>query len=171
MIFAILPASRFPLHLMLCILLVTGVLRAQDQGPGYWLNAGFGTNSLGFISGSANVSLQPAWGVLSLRGTANSEDLFGDEIWDVGLLYGGAIRSNDLLLSGGVGVAIVGGSRSEGLFSGRVGIPSVIGFPLELQALWQIIPPFGIGLYGYADINSEESFAGFTICLHVGMFR
>lgn len=138
---------------------------------GYWLNAGLGTNSLGFIAASASVSLQPEWGVLSLRGTANSEDLFGDEIWDVGLLYGRSVGLGDnVMLSGGAGIAVVGGSRGGGIFSERVGIPSVIGFPLEAQAMWQFLPPFGIALYGYADFNSVESFAGVTLCLHAGKF-
>ncbi len=65
---------------------------AQPKSPTndsrYWFSGGLGMCTLGSIAGSDNASVQFKTDLFSLRGTANSESLFGDEFYDVGLLVG-----------------------------------------------------------------------------------
>jgi hypothetical protein len=47
----------------------------------------------------------------------------------------------------------------------------VIGFPLEAQVTWLPAEFFGIGLYGFADLNQTRSFAGLTLSVQLGKLR
>ena len=42
---------------------------------------------------------------------------------------------------------------------------------LVLQVFWRPSPVFGVGLYGFADINHSQSFAGVTLGILLGRLR
>ena len=73
----------------------------------------------------------------------------------------------------GAGVSLVSGSISKGLFAEEEPeeIGPTIGLPLEAQLFWRSFRFIGIGLYGYANINPEESFAGATLNIQIGKLR
>jgi hypothetical protein len=139
----------------------------------YWLDLGLGRSTVdeggGFHMGA---TYQFGRNMLSLRATLNGE-LFGKTIGDYGLLYGYALASSRILSSFGVGISLVSGSISKGLFSEEEAetIGPTIGLPLEAQLVWRPLKFMGIGLHGYANINPEESFTGATLCIHIGKLR
>ena len=58
-------------------------------------------------------------------------------------------------------------------FSGeeKTEIEMQLGFPIETQLFWRPLRFLGIGLYGFANMNSQESFCGGTLSLQVGKLR
>jgi hypothetical protein len=141
----------------------------------YWLNFGLGAGSIGEEGGiaiNANLSYQFDSNLLSLRTVGNGE-LFGKSMTDYGVLYGRSLSQNSLFVSVGAGLAMVEGSISHGLFSDEEpeAIGPVLGIPLEVQLFWRPLSFLGIGIYGFANINQEESFTGATLNLQLGKLR
>jgi hypothetical protein len=66
---------------------------------------------------------------------------------------------------------VVDGCRGGGVFSNCADISPVIGLPLELQAFWRPGGLVGLGLYGFANLNQAQSFAGVTLSLQLGRLR
>ena len=140
----------------------------------YWVNfgAGSGTISEDAFALSANATYQFGKNLLTLR-AAGTGELFGKSIGDNGLLYGLALEQKRVFISVGAGIAFVEGSISHGLFSTREPekIGPTIGIPLEIQLFWRPARFLGIGLYGFANLNPEESFAGVSLSLQLGKLR
>ena len=137
----------------------------------YWVNFGLGKGSIGEGGEMAIIldgTFQFGKNVLSLRYSLVGE-LLADDFYDYGLLYGRAFHSSTFFASGGVGLGLVE-VRRGGLFTGKETIYK-FGFPLETQLFWRPLRFLGIGLYGFANFNSEESFYGFAICLQAGKLR
>lgn len=139
----------------------------------FWVNAGLGVGTPG-IAGIVSTSYQfLGSNLLTLRGAATGE-LFGDDLWDIGLLYGRATTAQDYHASISVGMAVMGGSRSTGgLFSDtpREEISHQFGFPIEGQLFWRHFRIIGLGMSGFVNINEERSFAGLAACLQVGKLK
>ena len=145
---------------------------AQDTLSGrdtYWVGAGVGAGSEDF-AGHLNISYQSGANLFSLR-TAGTAGIFSDGFGDVALLYGRATRAPERYQAAvAVGLAVADGCDGGGLGGCRER-PSVIGFPLEAQAFWRPSKIFGVGLYGFADINHLHSFAGVTLGIQLGRLR
>ncbi len=144
----------------------------QTEGNRYWVNTGLGvgTNGMALIAGT---HYQFGPNLLSFRGCVTTEVL-GDEFWDIGLLYGWASSEYDYHISFSSGIAVMGGSRSEGgLFSDtpREVISAQFGVPLEGQLFWRPSGNFGLGLYGFANLNTEQSFGGLALSVQLGKLR
>ena len=139
----------------------------------YWLNLGLGGSTVG-EDGSAALNLNATYqfgrNVLSLRALKNAA-LFKKEIEEYGLLYGLALTSPPFLASFGGGVAVVSGTIDHSPFSPDEKIDPTIGLPLEVQLFWRPFRLTGVGLYGFANVNSEESYVGGTIGLQFGKLR
>ncbi|UCE05771.1 MAG: hypothetical protein JSW07_19605 [bacterium] len=140
----------------------------------YWVNFGAGAGSIGenAIALSANATYHFGKNLLTLR-SAGTGELFGKTIGDDGILYGIVLMQKQVLFSVGVGLASVKGSFSHGLFSSRPPekIGPTIGIPLEAQLFWRPAHFLGIGLYAFANLNSEEPFAGITLGFQFGKLR
>lgn len=109
--------------------------------------------------------------LLSLRGIVTGE-IFGDEFWDVGLLYGRATTAQRYHASISAGVAVFGGRRSlGGFFSGSEKITRQVGIPIEGQLSWRPSGFIGLGLSGFANINEVRSVVGVAISLQLGKLR
>ena len=50
-------------------------------------------------------------------------------------------------------------------------VSDVLGVPLELQLFWRPGSLVGLGLYGFANFNSQRSFGGLTLGLQLGRLR
>ena len=147
----------------------------------YWVNMGGGFGlvngglgeSEGGISGGLSLSYQTGSSLFSIRGVINEEfklDLWGysgppERVWDVGVLYGRVAKASWGLASISGGVGIVGASEYEGSSSLHMGIP------VEGQLFWTPSYRLGIGIYGFANLNTEKSFAGALLCLQIGRLR
>lgn len=139
----------------------------------FWINLGLGPSTVDDGSGfNMNATYQFNRNILSLRLTFSGA-LFGKTIGDYGILYNYALTSSKVLSSFGVGVSLVSGSISKGLFPEEEPeeIGPTVGLPLEAQLFWRPFRFIGIGLYGYANINPEESFAGATLSVQLGKLR
>jgi hypothetical protein len=137
----------------------------------YWLGAGIGAGSEDF-GGQLNTSYQSGANLISFR-VASTAGLFEDGFTDYGLLYGRATQGAEErhLLAGALGVALVDGCEGGGIFSDCRDVSAVIGLPLELQAFWRPGKVVGLGIYGFANFNQSQSFAGLTVSLQVGRLR
>jgi hypothetical protein len=144
---------------------------AVNRRDTYWLGAGIGLGSEDF-GGQLNTSYQFSANLISFR-IASTAGLFEDGFTDYGLLYGRATRAagERHLLGAALGVSVVDGCRGGGIFSDCRDVSAVIGLPLELQAFWRPGKLVGLGVYGFANLNRSQSFAGVTVSLQVGRLR
>jgi hypothetical protein len=143
----------------------------QRRPPTYWLNGGIGVSRRG-AAGIVGGSYQFGGNLLSARG-AGTVAVFGDELWDLGLLYGRATRPGVVHLSLAAGVGIVGGVRPAGgsIFDPQERIPTTVTLPIELQLFFRPTGILGVGVYGFASLNEEESFGGAAAAVQIGRLR
>jgi hypothetical protein len=137
----------------------------------YWLGAGLGVGSEDF-GGQLNSTYQFGANLISFR-LASTAGLFEDGFTDYALLYGRATQDagDRYQLGAAVGVALVDGCRGGGVFDSCRDVSTVVGLPLEVQAFWRPGRVVGLGVYGFANINRSQSFAGLTVSLQVGRLR
>lgn len=149
----------------------------------YWINLGFGGSSFEFATGfSFSHQTQREHGLLSIRFIHNEKlSLFSspaETLWDFGILYGIMNKGTYGMVSISGGGSIVGGVRKGELLEGewfsskytRKNFTSV-GIPLESQLMLTPSPFFGIGLYGFANLNPEQSYFGILLNLQIGKLR
>ena len=158
----------------LLLLTVTGSLYAQSESQKFfWIDLGLGAGSVGEEGVSVNLSgtYQLDRNLLTVR-IVGCGELFGKSLNDYSFLYSRAITTSKILTSVGIGLGMVDGFISQGLFTDEPEkIKMIIGLPFEAQFIWRPFSFLGIGLYGFANVNSEESFYGYTISLQVGKLR
>jgi hypothetical protein len=145
-----------------------------NLGGGFaWVHDGLG-DADGGISGGMSLSYQNGGSLFSIRGVENAElklDLWGEDsgppdvVWDIGALYGRVAKASFGVASISGGLSVVGFSKGEGRSSYRPGIP------IESQLFWTPSNVLGFGLYGFADLNSQKSFAGVLFCLQIGFLK
>ncbi len=163
--------------LCLTVLLVSPVpFAAQSRTPGgpsgVWLTAGLGPGWVHetALAGAASLSYRSGASVLVWR-VAGVAELFGDEMWDIGLLYGRATRTRVYQAWAAVGVGLADGTRSPSFFGQTYQLSSVVGIPLEAHLTWTPASWFGLGLYGFADVNHSQSFAGVALGIDLGLLQ
>lgn len=111
--------------------------------------------------------------IVALRAAA-AIDLFTLDLYDYSLLYGRALPlSSSVELNLMAGLGLMGGTRSYGILSGRepTPLPKHLSLPLQTELVWTPLPWLGLGLCGFANINTEQSFGGFTAAVQVGKLR
>lgn len=126
----------------------------------YWANLG-----LGLSSRFASFSYQIPNHLFSLRYSFDSKFLGSEEDWDVGLLYGKVLTNGKIYTAFSAGLSVVGegfGSEPDQETSYTGGIP------LEGQIFWRPSKVVGFGLYGFANINPQHSFAGLALSFQFG---
>lgn len=168
------PVSTFlilSLLLLGALSMCTRDLYSEPQSQkGNWFNLGFGGGSihgLNRIAFSANWTLRKVNTTYSIRYAALSSafsETGHDYAWDLGVLYGRVITppSSSILISGGIGLS-VGGVLVK--YDDNV---TTIGVPIEVQLFLKPTPSFGIGFYGFVNINTQQTFYGVTLCLTIG---
>ena len=163
---------------LLAVVATVGEATMQDpvtitRRDTYWVGAGLGAGSEDFAA-HLNGSYQFGANLISLR-IASTAGLFDIERTDYALLYGRATRGvrDRHLLSAAVGVALVDGCGIEGggFLGGCQDQSATIGLPFEFQASYRPGKLIGIGLYGFANLNRQRSFAGLTLGFQVGRLR
>ena len=144
-----------------------------NLGGGFcWVHGGLGEGNPG-VSGGISLSYRKGSNLFTIRAVETSEFelyLWGytgplDEVWDVGVLYGRITKSDRGMASLSGGVGIVGASDYGRAASHRAGIP------IEAQLFWIASDRLGLGIYGFANVNSDRSFAGALFCLQIGKLR
>ena len=144
-----------------------------DKGT-TWMNTGFGTSSIG-ISYFGEIAHQRDHFLTSFRISGNNELLWGDNIWDAGALFGVAADPGRWHFSVAAGPGLVGGKHQDlCIFCSEnktTAIPVTIAMPVELQMNFNATKHFGIGLYGFADVNYYRNFYGLALAFQVGRIR
>ena len=138
-----------------------------------WVSFGYGIAALAGADAEDAYSLVGEIGLHLQRGrytgslrTAVLFDIFGDTGYgDIGLLVGRATRAQGFRASASVGLAFVQGT--DPITYADV---TTVGVPLEAQVFYSP-GALGLGLYAFANVNPERSFAGLTLSLHVGALR
>lgn len=154
-----------------------GAASGQEAAPlqpdTYWMHAGLGAGTEDF-AGQAGLSYQHGAHLFSLRVAATS-GLFDDGFADIALLYGRATRvgTRRFRAAGALGISAVDGcvSPGDGGLGGCGDRKTVIGLPVETQLAWLPAAFLGVGLYGFANLNSTRSFAGVTLGVQLGKVR
>ena len=142
-----------------------------DANTHFWLYAGPSVTTLG-MGASGGVSVEVDRHVFSLRATS-TDPSFGQETWDVGMLYGRALVMESFMVSASTGVAVVSGRRYGSLFGQGAGrdLEAMIGFPLEGAVTWVPASMLGIGVRGFANVNTGQPFGGLGVTLRIGRLR
>jgi hypothetical protein len=146
--------------------LVTDALPTRAPGSRAWVSGGLGWASRG-PAGHLAVSYQSGGNLLSARGSGTIA-VFGDPLWDLGLVYGRRLVSGGVHASIGAGVGAVGGETRESIHGDPEPLATTLGVPIEVQLSLRPVPILGIGLYGFGNVNREESFAGVTVAIQIG---
>jgi hypothetical protein len=159
---------------LLISLSFNSVVHAQNSaGPAqkgdFWLNAGIWTGiSYPYWPNAAlSLSYQKGPNLLSARVTESAE-LFGDGVYDVGILYGRCLKEKMgfVSMAGGISYVFFYSSGNGGNLN-----PVGIGIPIELQLFTTPLSFAGIGIYGYANLNLKHPSVGALICLELGKLR
>jgi hypothetical protein len=135
----------------------------------FWVAGGFGFASRGpaaHVSGT----YRSGGNLFSARG-AGTIAVFGDELWDVGILYGRSLLAGVVHASAAAGGGLVGGMTREGVHDDPRPLQRTFGVPIEVQLFFRPLPVLGIGLYGFSNVNREESFTGVTAAVQLGRLR
>lgn len=164
---------------IISILLIHSIVYAG--GDTFWANLGMGIGTVDdgttFLG---NLSYQTRNHVYTLRALSTGTAILdkGKTMNDVGLLYNRVFKSSWIHCSAGAGLAVVCGTiDSTGFTLGGTDsdkdekLGPTIGLPLDVQLFLRPLPFLGLGLYGFADINPEESFLGFALCLQLGKLK
>jgi len=141
------------------------------DGVQYWVHVDPSITTLG-MGGSVGLAVEADRHVFSLR-AASTDPTFGQETWDVGVLYGRALFVDAFMLSASTGVAMVGGRRYKTLFGDGAGtaMETAIGFPLEGALVWEAAPVLALGIRGFANVNTEQPFGGMGVTVRIGRVR
>ncbi len=163
---------------------------AQDQtgeaekkaSPLYRLQAGLGGSSFG-VSGGLCFSYQDGHDVFSARIVRSGESILvlfdpvpEETIWDIGVLYGRAMRSRIFLASISAGVGFIGGVKRGPIKDiardeyERLSRRS-IGFPVEVQLALIPLPFLGFGVSAIGNLTFEQSFASILFCIQIGKLK
>jgi len=135
----------------------------------YWINAGLGIGGSG-LAAAGSVSVQPRKHIISLRAVLTTD--LDEDLSDIGLLYGRVLVQGRFHASLGAGLAQAHGSHRRGFWDDDgEGRKLIVGVPFELQLAWRPAKWLGLGVYGFADVNSVQSFGGATLSLQVGNLR
>ena len=162
---------------------------------GSLVNGGIGSHP-GALSFGGSLCYQSGKNLLSFRYLRNVEfqifwpDLPIEKVWDVGVLCGriGRIaKASYGFASISSGMSIVGGVRRGRYLGGTgewVGTSYyfgtsyyeendfiTVGIPVEGQLFWTPLAFFGIGFYGFANLNPEKSFVGALLCVQIGKLK
>ena len=158
----------------------------QAQAPGVGdpivdVGIGLGLASQGF-GGQLHLGVGTPIGDVILRGAGTTEIAVfetPESAADVALLYGRSLTAERGWLRAGVGVGLVESVRRGAVIECAILIVCryeeikhrSTGLALQLDAVWALSSPFGLGLGAFGNINSAGSFGGAVVSLHFGRLR
>lgn len=82
------------------------------------------------------------------------------------VLYGKCEKKNNHLVAASVGLGFL--QNNIWTFAGDKTITEV-GIAFQIQAFWNPSPYWGIGFYGFGNVNREKNLYGILICLEAGI--
>ena len=168
--------------LLVTILAVTATVPASGQGASrstWWITLGAGRGFFGggtetAIGAHISASYQFGANLISVRSSGTGdilENLFGNPgdivgTSDWGVLYGRASTHGHLHRSLAVGIGTARVYRAAA--SGDPTSTTHFGVPLEGQLFLRVGGVFGLGLYGYGNVNSDKTYWGLSAAIELG---
>ena len=153
-----------------CSILLAQESKEEEPTPfGMWVDGGLGFGTPNAVALNVGLITQINRVVVSFRGTTVVQ-IFGGFFSDTRMTFGWVFKADKLFLSCGTGIALTNGAHKNGLFSKEIDIPSTIGLPIDMRVSLRLTSFFGLGLYGFANINSEQFFSGVTLNVEIGKF-
>jgi hypothetical protein len=167
----------------------------ESSAQFFWVNGGFGGSSVhgglglhpGALSLGGSLCYQSGKNLLSFRYLRNEEfqilrtALPSETVWDTGVLYERIAKALLGFVSISTGISLVSGVRRGRYLSSSGGWFGTsyyeeknfitVGIPIEVQLFWTSSNSFGIGFYGFANLNKEKSFIGALLCIQIGKLR
>ena len=144
-----------------------------------WGSSGVGFGSV--VAGTLDLSIQHKALLFTVRsgGAVSPEMLWfgtGDifSVKEHGVLVGLAKSDKNYLTSFSAGVSRLEMDRAERIFFIPVSDrrqEKIVGFPMELQAVWKATDFLGLGVSAFANLNSEKSYGGVAVKLVIGKLR
>jgi hypothetical protein len=175
---------------ILCMLCVN--VNAQDNGDlkGYWLNSGYGFNTLPGNSFYLSLNVQYNVHQFTLRLISNTEKIKSatvivdpmEQVGEIGVLYGRNLQAEFGMVSFSGGLSAVFGQKRGDLLDIVLYPPLryefyemdkfvMPGLALEVTGVFMPIDWFGIGITGFANINPKRVFAGLVFIGTIGKFH
>jgi len=162
----------------------TAQMRAEAGGEGSPLGVsgsfGLGPATHGF-GGLLSLGLSTAAGEFVLRAAAAEEfAIFStpESSEDFALLYGRRVTGDKtfLRIAAGPGLArTVRPGSAESCYLIFCEYDKIetsrLGLALQLEAIWALSQWFGLGLDAFGNVNSDASFVGLTLGVHLGRLR
>lgn len=167
-----LPAS-FILILFMCFSPSQSEAQSSNQIRRGWSSVGLGVADSPPIALATNLTYQFGANLVSARGTIVGEYCiencdYEESFWDLGLLYGRSTMRKWVQASIAFGPALTG--RQDHHIDPIADEYTTIGLAGEMQ-LSAHLAFIGIGLYGFANINSRDSFIGLALILQIGKLQ
>lgn len=169
---------------VLLVLCAVGTNLAQAQAAPvsptrsrYWLNLGAGAGRAGegyfagtALSGGLGLTYQPSLLLFSTRVVGIWNPVRGDILRDAAVLVGVGTRGQVSHASIAVGPALTSGN--VGVFrEDSTSFSSRIGAAIQVQVLSLPLEGIGLGITGFANLNSHQSFGGVMLSLGFGQLR
>ena len=144
------------------------VLEQKPPESIYWINGGFGPAKPGFGFGLTG-SYQTGLHIFSARILYSTEvALLSDptEFVEGAVLSGLTWSTTYGLISLETGIGFVRGKIPR-FQDSSIDKFTTIGLPVAVQLFWTPSEKLGIGLYGFANFNSQEHMGGLLFCLQL----
>jgi hypothetical protein len=145
-------------------------LTAQDR-PRMWLGLGFGSGARADGATGAAFMAEVVYQVrahhfaIRALGVIDPYGESADEFGEFGLLYGRAAKRSWGHASIASGLAITGvSSCREASTSGC----TTLGVPIMAEAALRFAPVLGVGVQGYANLNTKSVYGGVALFLQLG---
>lgn len=143
----------------------------------FWFNLGLGPSSAvdGSMAGGLSVNYNYGLFLVTARFLYNEEFricVFGcnpsDNCYELSILSGLAYKTNLILASISAGLSYVYVNKYIDSYHKNF---QRIGFPIDAQLFFRFYKYVGIGVNGFANLNSGHSFGGVLLCLQFGDLR
>jgi hypothetical protein len=140
----------------------------------YWVAAGFGPSSLGFLSLGANINGElPGRQLITANIIGDTQSLLGgSEETNFGLLYGHIFKQGSFFFTVSAGISAVYFETADvylfSTMSSTKTSQSGVGVPILIQGYFVAGQVVGFGVNAYVNINSIQTTAGLTLTLALG---
>ena len=132
-----------------------------------FLTLAAGGGSLG-LSGLVSGAVQTGHWVATLRTTGNLPPAGRPVATDLGLLVGYAETRRHVRIALGAGAAVVETGDSSRTYGSPFNGHTLLGLPIQAEALWRPARGIGLGAVGIVQINGRRSFWSLLCGLQLG---
>lgn len=160
------------LSVMLLLLTVSNTAAQNTNDPDpeikFWGHYSAGISTLG-PANAIGLGVDYHRHTFSVRTSATDTSPVNDT-WDLAIMYGRSTMAGSFNLTGGVGAAVIAGEQYSGLVNGTAEgtMEPMLAFPLEGHLSLPVTQTLTIGIYSFANINTNQPFGGLSASIRIG---